>query len=269
MPRPWSGTSSPGPCGAGKNAPVVATICATFHAMEKRRFDPREAPAYSPVQAARWFRVPAATVRAWAKGQYYERRGTRHFFRPVIHAAALSGAAKSPLTFSFVNLVELHVLSALRRAHEIPLSKIRRSIEYLGRRYPHVRHPLADLDLLTDGLDVWLEELGDLVAVSHDGQLGIREIVAAHLQRVVRGNDGRAIRLYPFTRPTLRDLQPRVIVVDPEIAFGRPTLADSGIPTRIIAGRFEAGESFASLARDYERSQEEIEEAIRWERRAA
>lgn len=231
-------------------------------------FDPREVAAYNPVQVARWFRVPPATVRAWASGQKYQRAGTRGFFRPVIEATRLGAPKASPLAFSFINLVELHVLSALRRTHEIPLPKIRKSISYLAERFPHVKHPLADLDLLTDGLDVWLEELGALVAVSRGGQLGIRDVVAAYLKRVER-EGGRAVRLYPFTRPDLEEQQPYAVLVDPEVAFGRPTLAGTGISTRIIAGRFEAGESLESIARDYDKSREELEEALRWERRAA
>jgi uncharacterized protein (DUF433 family) len=169
-----------------------------------------------------------------------------------------------------VNLVELHVLSSLRRVHNLSLPTIRRSLEYLAAHFPDVEHPLADLNLQTDGLDLWLEQLGNLVAVSRHGQYGIRDVVEAHLKRISRGADGKAIRLYPFTRPDpLTDEQPRAIEFDPLIAFGRPTVAGSGIPTSIIAGRFNAGETLESLALDYGRPQRELEEAIRWESRAA
>jgi uncharacterized protein (DUF433 family) len=54
-------------------------------------------------------------------------------------------------------------------------------------------------------------------------------------------------------------------VIDPEVAFGRPVLASTGIPTAIIADRLKAGESVNELASDYGRSQEEIIDAIRCE----
>ena len=143
--------------------------------------------AYRPAQVAAWLNLPTATVRAWAKGQYYDVHGKRRFFRPVIEPTRLGVPRNGPLAFSFVNFVELHVLSALRRVHAVSLPKIRHSIEYLADHYPGIRHPLADLDLLTDGLDVWLEELDKLVAVSEHGQLGIKAVLEAHLRRVDRG----------------------------------------------------------------------------------
>lgn len=232
----------------------------------------REVAAYRPAEVAAWLNLPNATVRAWAKGQYYEVNGKRGFFRPVIDPTRLGVARNGPLAFSFVNFVELHVLSALRRVHSVSLPRIRRSIEYLGERHPGVAHPLADLDLMTDGLDVWLEELGSLVAGSDHGQLGIRAVLEAHLRRVERGPQGEALRLYPFPRTGDVTNQPRSIVVDPEVAFGRPTLVGTAIPTRVISGRFDAGESLESLMADFGRPQEDILEAIRWEcreRRAA
>ena len=59
--------------------------------------------------------------------------------------------------------------------------------------------------------------------------------------------------------------EPRTIVIDPYVSFGRPVLAGTGIATSVIAQRYKAGESIAELAEDYGRSSPEIEEAIRCE----
>jgi uncharacterized protein (DUF433 family) len=221
----------------------------------------RSLPAYTPAQAAAYLRLPVATVRAWAVGQH--RHGEHPgFFKPVIEAQH-----QGKLALSFVNLVELHVLSALRRIHDLPLPKIRKSLDYLRRRYGGVKNPLADLDLLTDGLDLWLEEIGAYVSLSGEGQTGIREVLEAHLRRVEREPTGRALRLFPFVRSLLRAEEPRTIMIDPEVAFGYPVLSGTGIPTRAIADRFNAGDTIQQLAEDYHRPPEQIEEAIRWERR--
>jgi uncharacterized protein (DUF433 family) len=227
------------------------------------RQDLRDVPAYTPAQVARYLRLPVATVRAWAVGQPWHRRGSHGFFKPVIQGQR----TKSGLAFSFVNLVELHVLSALRRINQLPLGKVRKSLDYLARRYPGVTHPLADLDLLTDGLDLWLEELGSLVAISASGQTGIRDVLETRLRRVEREQSGRALRLFPFTRSAASADEPRVIVIDPRISFGSPVLSATGIPTRILEQRFTDGDSVEHLSRDYGLSRDEIEEAIRWERR--
>jgi uncharacterized protein (DUF433 family) len=214
---------------------------------------------------ARYLRLPVATVRAWALGQPWHRNDRHGFFKPVIQGHR----TKSGLAFSFVNLVELHVLSALRRINKLPLRKVRASLDYLARRYPGVDHPLADLDLLTDGLDLWLDELGALVAISSWGQTGIREILETRLRRVERERSGRALRLFPFTRSAASADEPRAIVIDPEVSFGAPVLTSTGIPTGILEQRFTEGDGVEHLARDYDLPRDEIEEAIRWERRVA
>lgn len=196
-------------------------------------------------------------MRAWAVGQGK--------FDPVLTLEPREGV---PL-LSFVNLIEVHVLDALRREHDIALRKARRVLRLLSRLFPDSRHPLADHDLLVDGGEVFVEHLASLVSASHEGQIAIRELLEAHLRRVERDPMGRASRLYPFTRKRADRqsllAEPKFVMIDPEIQFGRPVLTGTGIPTLVIADRYKAGESISDLARDYNRPEKEIEEAIRCE----
>jgi uncharacterized protein (DUF433 family) len=222
-----------------------------------RTLDPREMPAYRVSEVAHYLRMPKATVRAWAVGQGR--------FDAVLTLEPRNGV---PL-LSFVNLIEVHVLDALRREHDIPLQKARRVLRLLSQLFPNTAHPLADQDLLTDGSEVFVEHLGKLVSACHGGQIAIRELLEAHLRRVERDPMGRASRLYPFTRKRADRqsllAEPKFVMIDPEIQFGRPVLTGTGIPTLVIADRYKAGESISDLARDYNRPPKEIEEAIRCE----
>lgn len=74
------------------------------------------------------------------------------------------------------------------------------------------------------------------------------------------------IRIYPPTRDPVTAL-PRSIVLDPRVRFGRPTLVGHGLPTDTLFERYQAGDSIASLARDYDITSGEVEEAIRFESR--
>jgi uncharacterized protein (DUF433 family) len=68
-----------------------------------------------------------------------------------------------------------------------------------------------------------------------------------------------------FTRKDeVRD-QPSPVVVDPNIAFGRPVLAGRSVPTAVLADRFKAGDTLMQLAEDYDTSSQNIEEALRCE----
>jgi uncharacterized protein (DUF433 family) len=223
-----------------------------------RNRDPRDLPVYSIPEAAHYLRISPATLRSWVVGRYYPVRGGRRFFKPVIELPD-----KSARQLSFVNLVEAHVLDAIRRKHDIALPKVRRGMDYLQREFGS-KHPLADQKMETDDNDLFVQKLGQLINISKEGQLEMRDLVDAHLHRLEWDSSGLASRLYPFTRK--RDLsEPRVIVIDPYISFGKPVLLGSGIPTAVLADRYKAGESIDELADDYGRSRLEIEEAVRCE----
>lgn len=217
-----------------------------------------EQPAYSLTEASRYLLIPPATLRSWVAGRKYPTDSGPKFFRPVIE---LPDNVRSGL--SFVNLVEAHVLDAIRRHHQVPLSKIRQAIHYLRKQFSS-KHPLAEQRFETDGLDLFIDKFGQLINVTDSGQLALRELLKAHLHRVEHDTAGTVVRLYPFTRK--RDLrEPKLVVIDPHISYGRPVLVGTGIPTAIIAERYKAGESIDELAEDYGRSRNEIEEAIRCE----
>ena len=228
---------------------------------EKQKFNknvPEQQPAYSLTEASRYLLIPPATLRSWVAGRRYPTDSGPKFFRPIIQ---LPGDLRAGL--SFVNLVEAHVLDAIRRHHQVPLHKIRYAIDYLRKHFSS-EHPLAEQRFETDGLDLFIDRFGQLINVTQSGQIALREVLKAHLHRVEHDSAGIAVRLYPFTRK--RDLrEPKVVVIDPHISYGRPILVGTGIPTAVVAERYKAGESVDELAEDYGRSRNEIEEAIRCE----
>lgn len=220
--------------------------------------DPRNLPAYRIVEAARYLNIPASTLRSWVSGQRYRTQAGSQFFQPV-----MTPSSKTPPLLSFFNLVEAHVLDAIRREHGISLPKIRVALNYLSRRFPS-EHPLAIQEFESDGLNLFIEKFGQLINISQSGQLAMRAILEAYLRRIERDPLGFPCRLYPFVRKGTPD-EPRAVVIDPFVSFGRPVLAGTGVPTAVIADRYKAGESIESLADDYGRSRLEIEDAIRSE----
>ena len=225
---------------------------------KSKKLDVRELPAYSIAEAAHYLIMPKATVRYWAKGQNS-------------YPSLIDVPKGSPTLLTFINLVELHILAAIRREHAISMPKVRAAIDYLKAhshsKYDH-KHPLISKGLETDGLDIFIQRYGNLVSISQAGQLAMREVMSAALQRIKRDAKGIPIKLYPFTRSRIADA-PTIIVIDPSMSAGRPVIAGTGLATIIIADRYKAGDSIDTLAHDYERKQTEIEEAIRCELQAA
>ena len=224
-----------------------------------KHFDAREVASYGVMEAAHYLRIPRTTIRDWVSGRHYRSITGARFSKPIIQVP--DPAMK---LLSFMNLVEIHVLDAIRRKHDIPLEKVRTAMNYLSKQFPS-KYPLADQEFVTDGLNLFIKKFSQLINISQEGQLAIHEVLQAHLHRIERDLKGIPVRLYPFTRK--RDLreEPRAIVIDPEVSFGRPVLAGTGIPTAVIAACYKAGESMDDLADDYGRPRLEIEEAIRCE----
>ncbi|MCZ7644850.1 MAG: DUF433 domain-containing protein [Planctomycetota bacterium] len=186
---------------------------------------------------------------------------SRRPFRPIVKPDDAQGRL-----LSFKNLVELHVLAALRRQHRIKLDSVRRAIEYLA---PLSKRPLADLDLLADKSSVLVDRYGQLVSASESGQSVMREVMKDYLARVDRAPSGQPGRFFPFVlRPELPLAeQPRFIEINPKRAFGRPCVAGVAVPTAEIAERFVAGDAMSDIAEDFQISLALVEEAIRFEQR--
>jgi uncharacterized protein (DUF433 family) len=224
-----------------------------------------EVPSYAAPEAACILGLPVSTVRNWSFGQAGNlRNGQRSRFPAVIRAADAQGRL-----LSFANLCELHVLSAIRREHRVSLPTVRKSLDYV-RRQLGTERPLIQRDFLTNGVSLFVEHASELVNVSRDGQIALRGEFERALARIERDQRGRPVRLFPFTRSRAAgDNQPHVVAIDPTIAFGRPMLAQAGVKTEVIASRFNAGDGPAEMAADYGVSEQDILEALRYERRHA
>lgn len=78
--------------------------------------DVRHQPAYTLAEAARYLRLPQATLRAWTVGRDHPVADGQNRFKALIKPANSLTGAKPPL-LSFYNLIEAHVLRALRTEH--------------------------------------------------------------------------------------------------------------------------------------------------------
>ena len=225
--------------------------------------DPRLVPAYSAAEAAHYLHMPEETLRSWVVGRLYPVAGQLKRSRPLIH---LDDPKRQYL--SFINLVEGHVLAAIRRRHGVKLSKVRSALDYVRRQF-RVERPLINQAFKTDGLDLFVERYGELINASREGQRAMKEIIGVYLKRIEWDAKGLPIKLYPFTRDTQAEAapasDPRVVVMNPTVSFGRPVITGTGIPVSSIYERYKAGDSVVDLAQDFRLETSAIEEAIRCE----
>lgn len=221
----------------------------------------RDLAAYTLAEAARYLRLPAATLRSWVLGRQYPTAGGSGQFPPLIRPAS-----RRPPLLSFSNLIEAHVLRSLRTEHGVPVKELRSALSYAERELA-IDRLLLRPELRTDASKVFLDRYGELIELSASGQLAMRRLFAEHLKRVEWDSSRFPVRLYPFLS-AVAPSEERPIVIDPRIAFGRPVLQRKGISTSVIAERIDAGESVRDIAADYELDPPEIEQAIVYERAA-
>lgn len=222
--------------------------------------DIRCAPAYTLAAAARHLGIPPATLRSWVSDRIYRRGGELVETEPLIRAPA-----GSRNLISFNNLVEAHVLRAVRTKDGVRMGAIRNAIAYAEQSLGIDRLLLSD-ELRMTGHDIFLDRLRELIALTKSSQLAMKKMLLAYLRRVDRDDEALPLRLYPL-RPTWSE-ERKPVVIDPGVAFGRPTVAGSGISTAALVDRVDAGEDLKTLVRDYGLRIGQIEDAVFYERAA-
>jgi uncharacterized protein (DUF433 family) len=216
-------------------------------------------PAYKVAEAARYLGASPSTLRGWFRGRNYKVAGEARQTKPVLGQHGPEGA-----TLSFLDLIEAHVLQAIRRGYGIPLNRFRKAMDYLREINPDL-HFLAHENFRYDNRNLFLRMEDRLFSLSERGQMVSENIIEEGLKRLEYGDDGFASKLF---LPVKRDDR-HTIAIDPTVGFGRPIVSGLGVKAEVIAARFAAGEGISEIAEDYGAKVVEIEDALRWCNRLA
>ncbi|MEM6623158.1 MAG: hypothetical protein AAF674_13075 [Pseudomonadota bacterium] len=206
---------------------------------------------YTPREAARLVGTSPQQVLRWTRGS-----GPNE---PLWHAH-YQFLDEDVTEISFLDLVEVRVVSALRRAN-ISLQAIRFAIDFAKEKYG-LERPLASKSFKTDGTEILVEAIEngvDLVSLSkkHPGQGVFRKIVAQSLNDL-EYEDQLAARWRP------RDYT--AIVIDPARKFGDPVLDAYGVSTRTFYNEFLLFEDIDYLSAIYEIPKIQINSCIYFEK---
>jgi uncharacterized protein (DUF433 family) len=209
-------------------------------------------PMYTTTQVSRIVRAPYQTIRYWAFG--------RDSIPPLFGVPHVT-----PRALSFANMLECHVLNAMRTKYELDLRNVRSALETLANKFqdPRRRHPLLTEDFRTNGIELFINE--GAVNISAGGQATLLPLLNIYLERIQWSvTELGPLKFYPFVYEVSAS-EPKIISLTPAIAAGHPVIDGTGVSTAVIASRFFARESPHALALEYELSERQIEEAIRWE----
>jgi uncharacterized protein (DUF433 family) len=206
----------------------------------------------TPREAARHLEIPDSTMYYWLSE---EAAG-----EPLVHRVA--APRRGWLTVPFIALIEAYVLRSLREA-KFSKAHCRKIAEEVRKRY-RTPYGLATKRFATDGIDVYLEEHGELARV-WDGQTPIREVIADNLRYIEWDDtDGYPVRLrlrqYPDVAP---------VIIDPRFGWGSPVIESNRVPVESVASLWPAGESIHSVAYEYDLRDEQVEAIVRAYKAAA
>lgn len=205
---------------------------------------------YSPREAARLIGSTPQEVLRWTRGS-----GPNE---PLWHAYYQAIDDASELSFS--DLIELRVVKAFRRAG-LSLQSIRFAIGFAQEKF-NVERPLSTLGFKTDGEEILtdaLEKDGEYVSLSkkNPGQKVFSDIVDQSLVDLEYEDDHVARWRPKFASG---------VVIDPRRYFGDPLLDEFGISTRKLFEEFVEFDDSSYLARVYEIPEQDIRNAIQFEK---
>jgi uncharacterized protein (DUF433 family) len=214
---------------------------------------------YSPAEAARLIKVPAAKLTRWLKGHGSGNRSYLPLWNRQIEL--IDGG----LYLGFLDLVQSRMAAAFIEAGLSP-HKVRHAL-ILARDLIDNEHPFATSRFKTDGRTLLLEALTDadddrpLVDLFRRGQYVMRNVIEPSLKGVDFETD-IAVRWWPKGRAN-------DIVLDPKRQFGQPIVDSVGVPTAVLNSAALAEGSMTRAAEMYRVSPETVRRAVDFEQELA
>lgn len=212
---------------------------------------------YSAREAAHIIRVPANKLRRWMFG--YQSKG-------VDYAGLWEREIREPGVISFHDLLELKLVYEFRQ-QGLSLPVIREAAR-IAREEFHTSYPFARQHFHTDGKRVFLEAAEQvnvhLVDVISKQYVMDKVYRPSFLASIDYSSLGDAERWYPMNDDHHPD---KSIVLDPQRAFGKPILTESGVPTRVLYDAYRLNEPLEVIAANYAVTPEDVKQAVLYESR--
>lgn len=222
---------------------------------------------YPLARAARLVGEDLRTVRRWIKGYAWKYREGHRVSSPLWSLQySQDEDLREEQVLGFRDLLELRAVA--RFVHQgVPLQVVRATIDVARETLGD--YPLHSRRFVTDGKKIFLEAVErvgeDPKLLDVRGkQFAIDAVIRPSLiEGIEYDDDSRALRWFPLSKRKL-------IVLDPQIQFGEPIIAEAGVPTDTLASAFFAeGKDTGRVARLYRVTPQAVQAAVAFETRLA
>ena len=199
-------------------------------------------PAYQIAEAADYAQVTAQTVAAWHRLE-----------------ASLLKQREQRSALSYMQLIEVAVVAAFRKAG-VPMNRIRKARAWAAHELK-TEFPFAEYKFKENARHLYLDsqqidvKANTVVQADAEGQLQWESVIG-RLKEFEYEDHGIALRWHVAGEGS-------PIIIDPRVSFGAPAVR--GIPTWVLRGRFDAGESDFDIADDFGLDKAEVRAALKFE----
>ncbi|WP_247232723.1 DUF433 domain-containing protein [Telluribacter sp. SYSU D00476] len=209
---------------------------------------------YTTPEVAKILRLPARKVKRWMQ-EYWE-----NYFTKSTRMYYSEGVGSEQVT-NFHTLIEFFVFYQLREKGISP-QQIIKAHDVLASRFK-TAYPFATLPILTDGRKIlFTDKVGEIIDADASLQMYITDVIRPFCQRIEFDENQLARRFFPLGK----DHQ---VVIDPERKFGQPVIEGTTILTETIYNLYRAGESVETIAKLYDLSVDQVQDALEFHRRSA
>jgi uncharacterized protein (DUF433 family) len=206
--------------------------------------------------------VSAGRIRRWLRGYRYHSRKKAYASPPLWHGQW--EPLDRSLALGFLDLIEIRFVDAFLKAG-VTWATLRAARERAAEMFK-VSHPFCTDGFVTDGRKIFVElhrQTGETSLLEIvERQHVFKQIISPFLKELEFAAGCGLVRWWPLG-------ENRLVVLDPARNFGRPIIARRGVPTEALANAVKATGSVADVARWYEVPEEEIQEAVEFEKRLA
>jgi uncharacterized protein (DUF433 family) len=193
---------------------------------------------YSLAEAARLVGVPARYIARWLYGYSYttpdKNQGKQWHFAAPLWKTEYATDSFSERVIGFRDLLELRIVWAFVD-RGLPLLVVRRCLETAREVYGD--YPLTTHKFCTDGKTVFMQVMRDGMEKElldlRKRQLVFSDVIKPSLYSGIEYDGDIARRWYPEGKNR------RNIVLDPQQQFGKPVVADIGVPTEALFSNYK------------------------------
>ncbi len=211
---------------------------------------------YSIPEAAHIVGLQASRIRRWVNGY---RASEGHVYKPVVPAELPEIEGKVAL--SFHDLLELHFIKAFM-SEGVKLPAIRKAAKLASEILGVEKHPFVRLEFKTDRKDI-MQAIDQQMLNLNKSQYEFESIITQSLFKGFVYSDKFARAWHPSNTESS-------VILNPEIALGKPTIENTSIRTRAIFHTWQAeGRSAKTVAGMFNLKPKQVRDAVNFEQRMA